>query len=499
MASYTGGCGRALSKSIHGNERGAGGAGAGGGALRGEHRGRTGSVSSEVDSDNDDDAGLVLPPGWQAVEDDGYVYYYNSATGETVWTHPGKPAERDAGGAAGGAGTGSSDSDDDYELPPGWEAVEDDGYVYYYNSATGETVWTRPKAVAKDSSSPPPGTQVLVDPESGCPFWYNAATGEMKWLPADYSATDKDNNDLNLAVTPSNMRQMQKRMTMQHKRRTMMTGGSDAAAVDSATAHGHGAAPRKSILRTGEGLEVHFDPSTGRGYTHNEMTGELKWLTLDESQSLHRDGGDEGGADKKAGGGGGGNNKEEEEEEEESDDDEDGLRWAWVHAAGSISGWRTLDEFKSLFGAKWAPLWKAAEKDDVPSRDEFAKNLPWKEGKAQWHFYHDQSAGLNLDLDPHLMAGGKADTSRKDPELFDVRKEETAQFILDVKKEGIREGGTYRVSFNKWKGRFAKAWWMKVIKILPHDELILMKHPDTGKEYEKSLTQWMKIGVKAKG
>ena len=84
------------------------------------------------------------------------------------------------------------------------------------------------------------------------------------------------------------------------------------------------------------------------------------------------------------------------------------MRWAWVHTSGAISGWRTIDEFKSLYGLKWAPIWKSAEKDDVPSRDEFAKNLPWKEGKAQWHFYHDQSVGLDLELDPDLMAGGTA-------------------------------------------------------------------------------------------
>ena len=156
-----------------------------------------------------------------------------------------------------------------------------------------------------------------------------------------------------------------------------------------------------------------------------------------------------------------------------------------------------MDEFKSLYGLKWAPIWKSAEKDDVPSRDEFAKNLPWKEGKAQWHFYHDQSVGLDLELDPDLMAGGTA-AATKIPELMDLRKAETDQFIKDVKKEGIREGGTYRVSFNKWKGRFAKAWWMKVLKILPHDGLIKMKHPDTGKEYEKSLAQWAKLAVRHK-
>merc|ERR1711924_191990 len=107
---------------------------------------------------------------------------------------------------------------------------------------------------------------------------------------------------------------MQKRMTMQHKRRTMMTHQSVPGHGISAGAGGGGR--RKSVLRTGEGLEVHFDPSTGRGYTHNEATGELKWLTVEESQNLHKDGGSDG--DEQGAGG--------DDDSEESDDDEDSLR-----------------------------------------------------------------------------------------------------------------------------------------------------------------------------
>ena len=64
---------------------------------------------------------------------------------------------------------------------------------------------------------------------------------------------------------------------------------------------------------------------------------------------------------------------ESDKEDGIADDGEEELRWAWVHAAGSISGWRTLDEFKSLFGGMWRDLWRTAERDDVPSREEFAK------------------------------------------------------------------------------------------------------------------------------
>lgn len=478
----------------------------------------------------------VLPDGWQAIEDDGYVFYYNKSTGESSWTLPGAVVSEVAHASKSGvvsnlgsrASSGSSDSDNssssgsdsDADLPPEWQEVEDDGYVYYFNSETGETSWIRPKpnknAESEKQHKPsaaPPGTQVLVDPSSGCPYWFDPATGDMNWLPLDYQASNKKKDDTTLELDPSNIAQMKKRMTMQHKRRTMkaamaMHAGMHGAEFMSGGSSGFGQTAeepsrRSSYLCTAAGLEVHFDPSTGGAYTYDEASGDLRWLTLEESENLHSVSAAASGADASSNNRRSKQNSESEQKndndkagDDDDDDDHDGLRWAWVHAAGSISGWRTQDEFKQLFGGMWQDIWHKAEQDDVPSREEFAKNLPWKEGKAQWLFYNDHTADLDLSLDPQLMAGGEASEIPAEP--INVDKESINRFLKDVKKEGIVEGGTYRVSFNKWKGRFAKAWWMKVIKIFPHDELILMKHPDTGKEYEKPLKKWQKLSVKSK-
>ena len=116
--------------------------------------------------------------------------------------------------------------------------------MYYFNCETGETSWIRPtldKAEPDEQPEPsaaPPGTQILVDPSSGCPYWFDPKTGDMNWLPLDYHAPNQREDDMNLELDPSNIATMKKRMTMQHKRRTMkattdMFGGMDGSAFAS--------------------------------------------------------------------------------------------------------------------------------------------------------------------------------------------------------------------------------------------------------------------------
>jgi hypothetical protein len=64
---------------------------------------------------------------WEAMlTDEGEEYFYNSATGETQWTKP--------------AAMGGSD----------WQRfLDDSGKAYYYNRVTEETTWTCPAEIAE--------------------------------------------------------------------------------------------------------------------------------------------------------------------------------------------------------------------------------------------------------------------------------------------------------------------------------------------------------------
>jgi hypothetical protein len=100
-------------------------------------------------SDDDQD----LPAGWEAVwskEHERY-YYVNSETDETTWEKPASPA------------AGEEDEDEEGDegedelsranknLPPGWEALWSTDYekVYYSNAETGKVTWTKPKMTKK--------------------------------------------------------------------------------------------------------------------------------------------------------------------------------------------------------------------------------------------------------------------------------------------------------------------------------------------------------------
>jgi RNA recognition motif-containing protein len=81
-----------------------------------------------------------LPPDWEAVEDDeGGIYYHHIISGHTQWEHPGPEGEEfeDA---------EDVERDGEEEVrPQDWEEVEgDDGQVYYHNTVTGETMLDPP-------------------------------------------------------------------------------------------------------------------------------------------------------------------------------------------------------------------------------------------------------------------------------------------------------------------------------------------------------------------
>ena len=98
-----------------------------------------------------------LAAGWSALEDElGQTYYWNAALQLSSWEHPGFAAKSVP-----------------LALPPGWSEHFDPAsptVPYYYNAATGETTYTRPKsmnicggAVVGADAGPPPLATVEED------------------------------------------------------------------------------------------------------------------------------------------------------------------------------------------------------------------------------------------------------------------------------------------------------------------------------------------------
>lgn len=70
-----------------------------------------------------------------------------------------------------------------------WSEIQDaHGQVYYYNTVTGETSWTKPGDVddAHDVDTVRHGDWVQHQDENGNFYWYNELSGESAWeLPSD--------------------------------------------------------------------------------------------------------------------------------------------------------------------------------------------------------------------------------------------------------------------------------------------------------------------------
>ena len=114
------------------------------------------NVSGSATSNGHGRSATQLPDGWgKDVDAGGNSYYYDVATGETLWVPPPGSTGGSSGVAAVGiAAAGGSElaldsghGRNETVLPPNWSKDQDvnTGDKYYYNSATEEMAWEAPE------------------------------------------------------------------------------------------------------------------------------------------------------------------------------------------------------------------------------------------------------------------------------------------------------------------------------------------------------------------
>merc|ERR1712232_230761 len=122
----------------------------------------------------------------------GDVFYFNSTTGETSWTKPAPAMHVVATGVA----TAAAKTEE-------WTEHIDPqtSNIYYFNANTGESSWTKPAlgeagAAIKKDESPSTADEATawtehIDPDTGGAFYYNAATGMTSWTKPDISTPQR--------------------------------------------------------------------------------------------------------------------------------------------------------------------------------------------------------------------------------------------------------------------------------------------------------------------
>ena len=137
-----------------------------------------------------------LPEGWIVRKDSREsTYYFNTVNWKAQWIKPRLPA----------AEVSKNMQRVAEVIPSGWEAYFDkDGYPYYYNAQTSETVWEFPvseNTVTESTAIPSTKTDISSVPEGweiyftddGVPYFYCRATNQSYWeLPEGVGSSAMD-------------------------------------------------------------------------------------------------------------------------------------------------------------------------------------------------------------------------------------------------------------------------------------------------------------------
>ena len=153
--------------------------------------------------------------GWgKYMDEQGRTYYFNTESGETQWVPPSGWIDDEA------LSTPSSDKLTSSSVgatkslkKQGWDQYSDDkGRIYFFNTNTGQTLWTPPEGWVDDdeeenikevsnasSSVQKTPTMLLMEQgwgkhvdDKGKTYYFNTNTGETMWMPPEGWINDEE-------------------------------------------------------------------------------------------------------------------------------------------------------------------------------------------------------------------------------------------------------------------------------------------------------------------
>ncbi|VEU34893.1 unnamed protein product [Pseudo-nitzschia multistriata] len=283
------------------------------------------TTATEQESTGDSDWAELVDPS------SGQTYYYNEKTGETSWE---KPA------TSNGENTGAAtDATRDME-PSQWVEATDpgSGNTYYYNSTTGETSWEKPAELNAEPESPgkenaqgdnagsvtdpveepkeeepspavdAPSDPVkeeadataegaespwseATDPNTGNTYYYNSVTGETSWeKPVEMKAEQESQSTTVDDTTPPEETEGDDAGTAtdpaeepkEEESAPEVDPPSEPVKEEANTPHEEETkATKEEVVANEAGTRSPWseaaDPSTGKTYYYNSVTGETSW------------------------------------------------------------------------------------------------------------------------------------------------------------------------------------------------------------------------------
>ncbi|XP_051996517.1 WW domain-binding protein 4-like [Xyrauchen texanus] len=137
--------------------------------TKGQHQAqrRELKVHKETSSSSCNNENNPVDVWMEGTTDDGHIYYYNTITGECLWEKPdglqsqNTPSSSSSSSAAAAAGQTQESS-----VTSWMEAVSPEGFMYYYNTETGESSWEKPENFSPSDGSPHEVSGAAEEPES---------------------------------------------------------------------------------------------------------------------------------------------------------------------------------------------------------------------------------------------------------------------------------------------------------------------------------------------